>query len=78
MPTAGDEFVSTALNDPKCSACESKMVTYRYTGEGQRVVPVKIVTRKITTVELRFSGDPWQPPHWHYQYGDEDVWVSDK
>lgn len=75
MPKAGEEFDSLFVDDAS-SANEAKMITYRYRANGTTVDPVKIVTRKITMSELRFSGDPWQPAHWVYHYGDESVWTA--
>lgn len=75
MPKAGDEFDSF-FEDQTSSANEVKKITYRYRANGRTVDPVKIVTRKIKSAELRFSGDPWQPAHWVYHYGAETTWTA--
>lgn len=75
MPKAGDEFDAFWI-DERSAANTARMITYRYRANGRTVDPVKIVERKIEMAELRFSDDPWQPPHWVYHYGDESVWTA--
>ena len=74
MPKAGEEFDAIWL-DNRSAGDVVRRTTYRYRANGRTVDPVKIVERRIKMAELRFSNDPWQPPHWVYHYGDEITWT---